>query len=210
MGTFVAKILTRLHGTNFCTTSARFASSFVRQPNGPEYIQIVQYTPKLEFRFQWGGSVAFVAKNSDMTSWHELLHQFGPFCIEFCKATKRSKCIQIVQNTPKHEFMSQRGQSGVFVVKNYNATLWHELLHQFVPFCTEFCKVTKRSQMHHVGIPTRGPSSQRVNAACFLVPDDDARGNTVTHGLSWFRPRGRTSSKGGVRGHCIILHPKCL
>ena len=60
-----------------------------------------------------------------------------------------------------------------------------------------------------VGVPTRGPGSQLVNAACFLGPDDDARGNTVTHGLSWFRPRGRTSSKGGVRGHCIILHPEC-
>ena len=28
----------------------------------------------------------------------------------------------------------------------------------------------------------------------------DARGNTVTHGLSWFRPRGRTSSKGVCEG----------
>ena len=36
------KILTRLRGTNFCTSSARFAQSFVRQPNGPEYTQIVQ------------------------------------------------------------------------------------------------------------------------------------------------------------------------
>ena len=55
-----------------------------------------------------------------------------------------------------------------------------------------------------------GSGSQLVNAAHFLVPDDDAGGNTVTHGLSWFRPQGRTSSKGGVRGHCIILHPECL
>ena len=28
----------------------------------------------------------------------------------------------------------------------------------------------------------------------------DARGNTKTHGLSWFRPRGRTSSKGVCEG----------
>ena len=28
-----------------------------------------------------------------------------------------------------------------------------------------------------VGVPTQGPGSQLVNAACFLVPDDDARGN---------------------------------
>ena len=61
-----------------------------------------------------------------------------------------------------------------------------------------------------VGVPTRGPGFQLVNVVCFLVPDDDARDNTVTHGLSWFRPRGRTSSKGGVRGHCIIFHPECL
>src|SRR6185437_2920978 len=30
------KIPTRLRGTNFCTSSARFAQSFVRQQNGPE------------------------------------------------------------------------------------------------------------------------------------------------------------------------------
>ena len=65
---------TGLHGTNFCTTSARFAPSFVRQPNGPKCILIVHYTPKHEFRVQWGASIAFVAKNSDATSWHELLH----------------------------------------------------------------------------------------------------------------------------------------
>jgi len=32
-----------------------------------------------------------------------------------------------------------------------------------------------------VGVPTRGAGSQLVNTACFLVPDDDARDNTVTH-----------------------------
>ena len=54
--------------------------------------------------------------------------------------------------------------------------------------------------MDSVGVPTRGPGSQLVNAAYFLVPDDDARGNTVTHGLSCFRPWGRTSSKGVCEG----------
>ena len=105
------KILTRLHGTNFCTTSARFASGFVRQPNGPECIQIVQYTQKHEFRVQWGGSVAFVAKNSDATSWHELLHQFSPFWTECCNATNYQKGIQIVWNATKHEVRVQWGGS---------------------------------------------------------------------------------------------------
>ena len=85
------KILTQLRGTNFCTSSACFALSFLRQQNSPKCIQIVQNTPKHEFRVQWGGSGAFIAKNSDTTSWHELLHQFGPFCTEFRKATKWSK-----------------------------------------------------------------------------------------------------------------------
>jgi len=35
------KIPTRLRGTNFCTNSACFAPSFVRQPNGPKCTQIV-------------------------------------------------------------------------------------------------------------------------------------------------------------------------
>jgi len=97
------KIRTRLHGTNFCTTSARFAPSFVRQPNDPKWIQIVQYTPKHEFRVQWGRSGAFATKNSDATSWHELLHQFGPFWAECCNATNCPKCTQIVRNATKHE-----------------------------------------------------------------------------------------------------------
>ena len=141
-------IMTRLRGTNFCTTSARFAPSFVRQPNGPKCIQIVQNTPKHEFRVSWGGSGAFVVKNSDTTSWHELLHHFTPFRSQFCKASNGSKCMQIVRNTPKHDFRSQWGQSGVFVAKNYDATSWHELLHHFGRFCTEFCTATKRSKMH--------------------------------------------------------------
>src|SRR4026208_2534465 len=84
------KIPMRLRGTNFCTSSARFAPSFVRQPNGPKCTQTVRKRLKNQFRAQWVGSGAFVAKNYDKTLWHELLHLFGPFCTEFRKATKRS------------------------------------------------------------------------------------------------------------------------
>ena len=65
---------TRLCGTNICSSSARFAPSFVWQPNGPECTQIVRNAPKRKFRVQWGGSGAFVAKTSDANTWHELLH----------------------------------------------------------------------------------------------------------------------------------------
>ena len=68
------KILTRLRGTNICTSSVCFAPSFVRQANIPEYTQMVRNALKCHFRVQWSGSGAFVAKNSDATSLHELLH----------------------------------------------------------------------------------------------------------------------------------------
>src|SRR6185312_3313946 len=79
------KIRTRLRGTNFCTSSARLAPSFVRQPNGPECTRMVQNTPKRQFRVQWGGSGTLVKKNSDTTSWHELLHYFYPFSSSFVR-----------------------------------------------------------------------------------------------------------------------------
>ena len=69
------------------------APSFVRQPNGHECTQIVQNARKHQFTVQWGGSNAFIAKNSDATSWLKLLHYFGPFCTEFRKATKRSRML---------------------------------------------------------------------------------------------------------------------
>ena len=103
------KIPTRLGGTNFCTSSARFAPSFVRQPNGPEFTQTEQNTPKRQFTVQWGGSDAFVVKNSDATSWHKLLHYFGPFCTEFRTATKRS---QMHPNSTKHMKTSIYGAMG--------------------------------------------------------------------------------------------------
>ena len=103
------KIPTRHRGTNFCTTSARFAPSFVRQPNGPKCTQTVRNAPKRQFTVQWGGSDAFVAKNSDVTLWHKLLHYFGPFCTVFRKATKRSR---MHPNRTKQAKMSVYGAMG--------------------------------------------------------------------------------------------------
>src|SRR6185503_1355132 len=57
------KISMRLRATNFCTSSARFAPSFVSQPNGPQCTKIVQNAPKHEFRVQWYGSGLFISKN---------------------------------------------------------------------------------------------------------------------------------------------------
>jgi len=40
----------------------------------PKCTQTVRNKPILEFRVQWGGSGAFVAKNSNATSWHKFVH----------------------------------------------------------------------------------------------------------------------------------------
>ena len=113
------KIPMRLRGTNFCTSSARFQPSFVRQPNGPEYTPMVRNAPKHQFRVKWGGSVAFVVKNSDATSWHELFCTSSVrFAPSFVRQPNGPECTQIVRNAPKCQLRVQWGGSGVFVAKN--------------------------------------------------------------------------------------------
>ena len=113
------KIPTRLCGTNFRTSSARFALSFVRQPNGPKCTQVVRNAPKCQFRVQWGGSGAFVAKNSDATSWHELFCTSSVrFAPSFVRQPNGPECTQIVRNAPKRHFRVQWGGSDAFVAKN--------------------------------------------------------------------------------------------
>ena len=72
------KIPTWLRGTSLyinCTSSHCFAQSFMQLWNDPKCTQtLCNNTPKHEFRVQWGGLGAFVAKNPDLTSWHELLN----------------------------------------------------------------------------------------------------------------------------------------
>ena len=74
---WLRKIITWLRGTNFCinwTSSPSFALSFLQLGNDPNCTQTLWNTPKHEITVQWGGSGAFVVKNYNMTSWHELLH----------------------------------------------------------------------------------------------------------------------------------------
>ena len=110
--------------------SARFPQSFVRQPNDPECTQIVRNAPKRQFRVQWGGSDVFVAKNSDTTSWHELLQERSArFSHSLVREPNDPECTQIVRNAPKHQFRVYWGGSSAFFAKNSDATSWHELLH---------------------------------------------------------------------------------
>ena len=91
------KIPTWLCGTKFCfncTSSPIFASSFMQLRNDPKCIQTLCNAPKHEFRVQWGGLGVFIAKNPDVTSWHELLHRV-------------SWSYEMIPNAPKHYTMHQ-------------------------------------------------------------------------------------------------------
>jgi len=71
------KIPTWLRGTNFCincTSSPCFASSLMQLRIDPKCTQTLCNTQKHEFTVQWGGLGAFVEKNPNVTSWHELLY----------------------------------------------------------------------------------------------------------------------------------------
>jgi hypothetical protein len=67
--------------------------------------ETVRNTPKHEFWIEWSGSSAFVAKNSDLTLFSELVrlwHQFGQFLINFRAVQKRSE-------TPKNMSFGSNG-----------------------------------------------------------------------------------------------------
>ena len=77
LGAFVAK---NPDGTSWheffinCTSSVCFAPTFMHLRNDPKCTQILWNAPKHESRVQWGGWGAFVAKNYNVTSCHELLN----------------------------------------------------------------------------------------------------------------------------------------
>ena len=69
------KIPAWLRGMYFCincTSSHYYAPSFMQLRNNPKCTQTLRNVPKHEFRIQWGGLGAFVVKNPNVTSWHEL------------------------------------------------------------------------------------------------------------------------------------------
>ena len=81
------KIPMRVRGMKFCVYASvqpvwqRVSCSNEKNPKCTQILQNIdkctqplRNAPKHEFRVQWGGSRAFVAKNSDASSWHELLH----------------------------------------------------------------------------------------------------------------------------------------
>src|SRR6185437_6415752 len=92
------KILMQLCGLKFCinyNSLARLEPSIVKQQNRPKCTQTLRNKTKqnMSLGSNGGGSGAFIATNSDTTSWHELLllHHFSSFCTEFHSVTKWSQ-----------------------------------------------------------------------------------------------------------------------
>jgi len=125
----LGKIPTRFRGTNFCTSSARFPPSFVSQPNGPQYTQMIQNAPKHQFRVQWVGSGAFIAKIPTRLRGTNFCTSSARFQPSFVRQPNGPECTQMVRNALKCHFRVQWSGSGAFVAKNSDATSWHEHVH---------------------------------------------------------------------------------
>ena len=104
------KIPTRLRGTNLCSSSSRFAPSFVRQPNGPECTQIVRNAPKRQFRVQWGRVLLF-RKIPTQLRGTNFCTCSARFASSFLRQPSGPERSQIVRNAPKRQFRVQWGGS---------------------------------------------------------------------------------------------------
>ena len=123
------KIPTRLRGTNFCTSSPRFALSFVRQPNGPKYTKVVRNAPKRQFGTNRVGRVRSLRKIPTRLRGTNFCTSSARVAPSFVRQPNSPECTQIVRNAPNRQLRVQWGGSGAFVAKDSNATSWHELLH---------------------------------------------------------------------------------
>ena len=96
------EIPTWLCGTNFCincTSSPRFAPSFMQLWNDPKCTQTLWNTPKLEFRIRWGGSGAFVAKKLQ----RDLMARTFAFIAPVQYVLQQvSRCYETIPNAPKY------------------------------------------------------------------------------------------------------------
>ena len=88
------KHLTWLCGLNFCINYNSSAHFVIKQRNGPKCTQTLRNRTKHDFRVQWGGSGAFIAKKLrgmnfciDCTSW-------GHFESSFIRWWNAPKCTQ--------------------------------------------------------------------------------------------------------------------
>jgi len=103
------KIPTRLRGTNFCTSSARFAPSFARQRNGPKCTKIVQTHQNMSLGSNWVDWVRWLRKIPTQLRGTNFCTSSARFAPSFARQRNGPKCTKIVQT---HQNMSL-GSNGV-------------------------------------------------------------------------------------------------
>src|SRR6185312_1150237 len=122
------KILTRLRGTNFCTSSAHFAPRFVRQPNGPKCTQIVRKKQNVSF-----------GSNGVDRVCEKFRRDFVARTFALVRATKSRRNFSQTRSTPldpKLTFCFFRTiwvHLGPFGCLTNLGAKWAELVQKFVP-----------------------------------------------------------------------------
>src|SRR6185503_2094788 len=142
------KILTRLHGTNFCTSSTRFAPSFVRQPNGPKCTKIVQNSINHQFRVQCSDWMHSLWKIPTRLRGTNFCTSSARCALSFVRQLNGPECTQIVRNTTKRQFRVQWVDQVRSLRKITTRLRGTNFCTSFGPFRTEFRKATKRPRMH--------------------------------------------------------------
>ena len=121
---------TRPRGMNICTSSARFAPSFVRQPNGPEWTEMVC---KMHQNISLGSNGVDGVRSLGKIPTRLLGTNFCTcsvcFAPSFVRQPNGPECTQMVRNAPKCKFRVQWVGLVLFVADNSYAISWQELLH---------------------------------------------------------------------------------
>ena len=132
---FIVKITMWIRGTNLCincTISVCFATSFLQLRNDPKCTQTQWNTPRHEFRVQWGGWGALVAKKLQRDFMARTFALIEPVQYVLLQV---SCSYGTIPNAPKYYKTDRNislGSNGVdwcIVAKNPDVTSWHELLH---------------------------------------------------------------------------------
>ena len=97
------KIPTRLRGTNFCTSSARFAPSFISQTNGPKCTKIVRNAPNMRLGSNWVERVHSLRKIPMPLRGTNFCTGSAHFASSFVTQPNGPQCTKIVRNALKHD-----------------------------------------------------------------------------------------------------------
>ena len=103
----------------------RVSSGYQKVPNAPKWYEMHQNVSLGTNGVDRVRSLRKIPTRLPGTNYCTRSTRFAPI---FVSQPNCLKCIQIVRNTPKHQFTVQWGGSTEFVVKNSYATSCHELL----------------------------------------------------------------------------------